>query len=168
MPLSLLFVSGFMCVFSIVIAFFKDIPDVKGDRQSSIPTLSVRLGVCCALPRVLALRFSDARAVTGAYHAERVRDDAARRICRVCAGLPRPCTRALTPARARSAIAFGALSASMWCRVVLVGTHTLLASRLLHTARTCDPGDAKSTYAAYMQLWQLFYAEYALIPLFGR
>ena len=41
----LLFASGFMSIFSVVIAFFKDIPDVKGDRRSSIQTLSVRLGV---------------------------------------------------------------------------------------------------------------------------
>ena len=44
-----------MSIFSVVIAFFKDIPDVKGDKSSSIQTLSVRLGVrglkharCCA------------------------------------------------------------------------------------------------------------------------
>ena len=34
-----------MSIFSVVIAFFKDIPDVKGDKSSSIETLSVRLGV---------------------------------------------------------------------------------------------------------------------------
>lgn len=34
-----------MSIFSVVIAFFKDIPDVKGDKTSSINTLSVRLGV---------------------------------------------------------------------------------------------------------------------------
>jgi len=41
----LLFASAFMSIFSVVIAFFKDIPDVKGDKTSSINTLSVRLGV---------------------------------------------------------------------------------------------------------------------------
>ncbi len=45
MTFPLLFASGFMSIFSVVIAFFKDIPDVKGDRRSSIQTLSVRLGV---------------------------------------------------------------------------------------------------------------------------
>jgi len=34
-----------MCFFSVVIAFFKDIPDVKGDRLAAIQTLSVRNGV---------------------------------------------------------------------------------------------------------------------------
>ena len=41
----LLFASTFMSIFSVVIAFFKDIPDVKGDKGSSIQTLPVRLGV---------------------------------------------------------------------------------------------------------------------------
>ncbi|KAL3150572.1 hypothetical protein ABBQ32_000382 [Trebouxia sp. C0010 RCD-2024] len=35
----------FMLVFSVVIALFKDIPDVKGDSQANVKTLSVRLGV---------------------------------------------------------------------------------------------------------------------------
>ena len=40
-----IFASCFMCFFSVVIAFFKDIPDVKGDRLAAIQTLSVRNGV---------------------------------------------------------------------------------------------------------------------------
>jgi hypothetical protein len=45
LPVSLIFVTAMMCLFSVVIAFFKDIPDVRGDRMSSIRTLSVRFGV---------------------------------------------------------------------------------------------------------------------------
>ncbi|KAG2431452.1 hypothetical protein HXX76_009467 [Chlamydomonas incerta] len=41
---SVVFVIGFMLFFSIVIALFKDIPDVLGDRQAGVRTLSVRLG----------------------------------------------------------------------------------------------------------------------------
>ncbi|KAG2491279.1 hypothetical protein HYH03_010285 [Edaphochlamys debaryana] len=41
---SVLFVATFMLFFSIVIALFKDIPDVLGDRQAGMRTLSVRLG----------------------------------------------------------------------------------------------------------------------------
>eukprot|EP01023_Acetabularia_acetabulum_P060472 TRINITY_DN726_c0_g1_i3.p1 TRINITY_DN726_c0_g1~~TRINITY_DN726_c0_g1_i3.p1 ORF type:complete len:409 (-),score=22.00 TRINITY_DN726_c0_g1_i3:1327-2553(-) len=41
---SLIFVLGFMLLFSIVIALFKDIPDVAGDRKMGIFTLTVRLG----------------------------------------------------------------------------------------------------------------------------
>uniref|UniRef100_A0A061R0W1 Homogenitisate phytyltransferase n=1 Tax=Tetraselmis sp. GSL018 TaxID=582737 RepID=A0A061R0W1_9CHLO len=39
------FTMGFMFLFSIVIALFKDIPDTKGDVQADVRTLSVRLGV---------------------------------------------------------------------------------------------------------------------------
>jgi len=38
------FATAFMFVFSIVIALFKDIPDVSGDRHAGVRTLSVRLG----------------------------------------------------------------------------------------------------------------------------
>jgi homogentisate phytyltransferase/homogentisate geranylgeranyltransferase len=44
----LAFTIAFMLLFSIVIALFKDIPDVKGDDQAGVRTASVRLGV----PRV--------------------------------------------------------------------------------------------------------------------
>lgn len=38
------FATGFMLLFSIVIALFKDIPDVRGDARAGIQTLSVRWG----------------------------------------------------------------------------------------------------------------------------
>ncbi|KAG0565173.1 hypothetical protein KC19_8G170200 [Ceratodon purpureus] len=40
----LLFATGFMCFFSIVIALAKDIPDVEGDKVYGIRSFSVRLG----------------------------------------------------------------------------------------------------------------------------
>eukprot|EP00850_Spirogloea_muscicola_P022613 SM000303S11791 [mRNA] locus=s303:117761:132211:- [translate_table: standard] len=40
----LIFATSFMCLFSIVIALFKDIPDVEGDRVFGIRSFSVRLG----------------------------------------------------------------------------------------------------------------------------
>ena len=39
-----IFATGFMFVFSIVIALFKDIPDIAGDKQAGVNTLSVRFG----------------------------------------------------------------------------------------------------------------------------
>mmetsp|Transcript_7505 Transcript_7505/g.15287 ORF Transcript_7505/g.15287 Transcript_7505/m.15287 type:complete len:438 (-) Transcript_7505:120-1433(-) len=39
------FATAFMCLCSVVIALFKDIPDVKGDTIAEVRTLSVRLGV---------------------------------------------------------------------------------------------------------------------------
>eukprot|EP00899_Mesostigma_viride_P013741 jgi/Mesvir1/22368/Mv17869-RA.1 len=45
MTLPLVFGTAFMCFFSIVIALFKDMPDVEGDRLHRIFSMSVRLGV---------------------------------------------------------------------------------------------------------------------------
>jgi homogentisate phytyltransferase / homogentisate geranylgeranyltransferase len=42
---SVLFMTAFMAFFSIVIALFKDIPDVRGDRMHDTRTASVRYGV---------------------------------------------------------------------------------------------------------------------------
>lgn len=39
------FTIGFMLLFSVVIALFKDIPDVKGDTQAGVRTFSIRHGV---------------------------------------------------------------------------------------------------------------------------
>ncbi|KAF8376768.1 hypothetical protein HHK36_031564 [Tetracentron sinense] len=41
---SLVFATAFMCFFSTVIALFKDIPDVEGDRDFGIQSFTVRLG----------------------------------------------------------------------------------------------------------------------------
>merc|ERR1712072_1478615 len=42
---NLVFSIFFMCIYSIVIALFKDIPDIMGDAKEGIQTLSVRLGI---------------------------------------------------------------------------------------------------------------------------
>ena len=45
-PYNLWFAICFMTVYGIVIALFKDLPDVEGDSKEDVLTLSVRLGVC--------------------------------------------------------------------------------------------------------------------------
>jgi homogentisate phytyltransferase / homogentisate geranylgeranyltransferase len=53
-----IFATGFMLMFSIVIALFKDLPDIAGDKKAGVRTLSVRLGqervfwLCIALLEV--------------------------------------------------------------------------------------------------------------------
>jgi homogentisate phytyltransferase/homogentisate geranylgeranyltransferase len=53
-----IFATGFMLMFSIVIALFKDLPDIAGDKKAGVQTLSVRLGqervfwLCIALLEV--------------------------------------------------------------------------------------------------------------------
>lgn len=56
----LLFTVAFMFVFSIVIALFKDIPDIKGDDEAGLRTLSVRFGPRTVLNVCLGL-------LTGCY-----------------------------------------------------------------------------------------------------
>nr|KYP34172.1 hypothetical protein KK1_044902 [Cajanus cajan] len=43
-PRSLIFATAFMGFFSVVIALFKDIPDIEGDKIFGIRSFSVRLG----------------------------------------------------------------------------------------------------------------------------
>ena len=51
---------------------------------------------------------------------------------------------------------------------VLMAAHAILALYMLQSLSNCNTSDPTAIYAAYMRLWQLFYFEYALIPLFGR
>ena len=41
-----------MTVYGVVIALFKDLPDVEGDSKEDVRTLSVRLGVCSLFKHV--------------------------------------------------------------------------------------------------------------------
>ncbi|KAK1324155.1 hypothetical protein QJS10_CPA02g01294 [Acorus calamus] len=41
---SLISATAFMCFFSVVIALFKDIPDIEGDRKFGIQSFSVHIG----------------------------------------------------------------------------------------------------------------------------
>jgi homogentisate phytyltransferase/homogentisate geranylgeranyltransferase len=44
LPPEVIALSAFVMIFSLAIALFKDIPDLRGDRQHRIFTLTVRLG----------------------------------------------------------------------------------------------------------------------------
>ena len=94
--------AAFMSLFSLVIAFFKDIPDVRGDRASAIRTLSVRFGeaavfrVCVAL---LLVAYAGAAAAA-----------------LLASGLPWPA------ARFALAAAHAALAGALWRRSLRVDT----------------------------------------------
>ena len=70
--------------------------------------------------------------------------------------------------RHRSALAVGVYSPTAWCRYVLVVSHVLLAASLWKAASATDTTSGASLTATYMFVWKLFYAEYCLLPLFGR
>lgn len=44
-PWPVLFATAFMTIFAVVIALFKDLPDVRGDKEHGVRTFSVRMGV---------------------------------------------------------------------------------------------------------------------------
>jgi histidinol dehydrogenase len=67
-----------------------------------------------------------------------------------------------------SAVAVGLYSSTAWCRYVLVVSHVLLAGSLWKAASATDTASGASLTATYMFVWKLFYAEYCLLPLFGR
>ena len=54
-PMNLWCAIGFMTVYGIVIALFKDLPDVEGDMKQNVRTLSVRLGPSFVFNLCLAL-----------------------------------------------------------------------------------------------------------------
>jgi homogentisate phytyltransferase/homogentisate geranylgeranyltransferase len=71
-------------------------------------------------------------------------------------------------AAGRSAVVAGMYSPSVWCRYILVAAHALMARSLWAATRATDASSGASLTATYMFIWKLFYAEYALLPLFGR
>ncbi|KAF5195599.1 Homogentisate phytyltransferase 1 protein [Thalictrum thalictroides] len=120
----LIFGTTFMCFFVAVIALFKDIPDVDGDRHYGIQSFSVQLGqekVFWLCINMLLMAYGSA-VVIGA-------------------SLPYPLSKMVT----------------------VVG-HCMLASILWLRARCVDVRNKGDVTSFYMFIWNLFYAEYFLIP----
>ncbi|KAJ4828171.1 hypoxanthine-guanine phosphoribosyltransferase [Turnera subulata] len=121
----LIFATAFMSFFSVVIALFKDIPDIEGDKIFGIRSFSVRLGqkkvfwICIALLEI-------------AYGV---------------------------------AISVGAASAYNWSKYITVLGHAILGAILWMRARSVDLQNKAEITSCYMFIWQLFYAEYLLVPL---
>ncbi|KAI3956418.1 hypothetical protein MKX01_016831 [Papaver californicum] len=121
----LIFATAFMSFFSVVIALFKDIPDIVGDKIFGIRSFTVRLGQ--------------------------------ERVFWICVYL-------LEMAYA-VAILVGASSSNPWSKLVTVLGHIILASVLWLRAKSVDLKSKTVITSFYMFIWQLFYAEYLLIPL---
>ncbi|CAN6721944.1 unnamed protein product [Malus baccata var. baccata] len=121
---SLAFAVFFMCIFSSVIALFKDIPDVDGDRDFGIQSFSVSLGQ--------------------------------EKVYWVCVNM-------LLMAYG-AALAIGASSSFLPCKLFTIIGHSALASLLWIRARSVDIANKASLTSFYMFIWKLFYAEYFLIP----
>jgi homogentisate phytyltransferase / homogentisate geranylgeranyltransferase len=128
--------SLFYCVFGVVIALMKDVPDVRGDLSSRVRTFSVRLGQ----DRVFHWT---RRLLTGLFWA-------------YGAGLMRS---AIVTALRSSAVPLEcalrgiAAVAAFWA-----------GQSVRRQSRGVDPNDPGQVYEYYMHLWKLFYGSYLALP----
>jgi homogentisate phytyltransferase / homogentisate geranylgeranyltransferase len=128
--------SLFYCVFGVVIALMKDVPDVQGDLSSRVRTFSVRLGQ----DRVFHWT---RRLLTGLFWAYGV-------------GLMRS---AIVTTVRSSAVpvecAFRGIAAvaAFWA-----------GQSVRRQSRGVDPNDPGQVYEYYMHLWKLFYGSYLALP----
>jgi homogentisate phytyltransferase / homogentisate geranylgeranyltransferase len=128
--------SLFYCVFGVVIALMKDVPDVRGDLSSRVRTFSVRLGQ----DRVFHWT---RRLLTGLFWA-------------YGAGLMRS---AIVTAVRSSAVPLEcalrgiAAVAAFWA-----------GQSVRRQSRGVDPNDPGQVYEYYMHLWKLFYGSYLALP----
>jgi homogentisate phytyltransferase/homogentisate geranylgeranyltransferase len=147
----LAFAVSFMALFSVVIALFKDLPDVAGDRANGISTFSVRFGTprvfgCCVA--ILAAAYAG-----GAFYGL---DMARRAVLTLLAASGSGSVASLAPAAVAAAALPGAL--------VTLG-HVLMGGLLVRRSARVDASSPPSLAAHYMWVWKLFYAEYILLPL---
>lgn len=141
----LAFAVSFMALFSVVIALFKDLPDVKGDRANGIATFSVRFGT----PRVFWCCVGILAAAYGGGVAYGL--DMARRALALAAG-------------GGGGGALPLLAAALPGVLVAAG-HAVLGCWLVGRSRGVDTSSPEALTAHYMWVWKLFYAEYLLLPL---
>jgi homogentisate phytyltransferase / homogentisate geranylgeranyltransferase len=128
--------SLFYCVFGVVIALMKDVPDVRGDLSSRVRTFSVRLGQ----DRVFHW---SRRLLTGLFWA-------------FGAGLMQSAVvTAVRSAQIPVECVFRACAAvaALWA-----------GQSVRRQSRGVDPNDSAQVYEYYMHLWKLFYGSYLALP----
>ena len=186
----LVFATSFMLLFSIVIALFKDIPDVKGDVQVQalgglVHTAWLRLTAPGLQAGVRTPEREEGRV-------QRVLDlhlPAGARLCRrrghgpALSGAP-ACLPACLPACFPAFCLLPAAAASAagahlrvprltpaphmqigWRRWVAAAAHAALGAVLVLRARQTDLQQPQELYSCYMFVWKLFYLEYLLLPI---
>ncbi|KAL6573653.1 hypothetical protein OROHE_002112 [Orobanche hederae] len=147
---SLAFAIICMTLFVTVIALFKDIPDVDGDRDFGIQTISVALG---------KKRFRSL------IHVSRPQIILGLRLrCCCCGGKVFWLCISILLIAYGSAVVIGASSSLLLSKLVTVTGHCILASVLWFRANTVNLDSNASITSFYMFIWKLFYTEYLLIP----
>lgn len=131
--------TAFFAVFGAIIAFMKDVPDVKGDAINNIRSFSVRAGaermfkICTALTWTLFMGAS--------------------------VGMLGAARHAMVQAGA------GLLSWTVLARSAVAVMAAWAGATLRNKAREVDPHDGQQVYTYYMFLWKLFYCSYLALPL---
>lgn len=120
-----IFVSGIISIYAIVIALFKDIPDVEGDKVNGINSLALQIGP--------------------------------KRVFWICIGLLETVYGV--------AILTGLSSTRFWVRLIMVIGHGVLGFVLWRKANLVDLKSNQATESFYLFIWNLFYAEFLLVPL---
>jgi homogentisate phytyltransferase/homogentisate geranylgeranyltransferase len=131
--------TAFVVVFSVVIAIFKDIPDLEGDRRYNIATFTVRLGQ----QRV----FNLARWILT--------------VCYLGLAIAAPWIPGLNAPFLL--ISHGAIVALFWWRSQRVALGDAPVST--HDPHSPDPPQPLTFAAFYQFIWQLFFLEYLLYPV---
>lgn len=131
--------TAFFAVFGTIIAIMKDIPDIVGDRLFSIPSFSVKLG------------------------AKRVFDFAWQLLFSLLSLSAFACSASVIPtllhAGANKAVLGNSLS-----RVASSVVLFALSKDVKKRASVVKPEDSDSVFKYYMQMWNIFYACYIILP----
>ncbi len=131
--------TAFFAVFGTIIAIMKDIPDIVGDRLFSIPSFSVKLGAKRVFAFAWQLLFSLLSLSAVACSASVV-----------------PSILQLGFSRAT----VGNTVSRLACSVVLFA----LSKDVRKRASVVKPEDSDSVFKYYMQMWNIFYACYIILP----
>jgi homogentisate phytyltransferase/homogentisate geranylgeranyltransferase len=131
--------TAFFAVFGTIIAIMKDIPDIVGDRLFSIPSFSVKLGAKRVFAFAWQLLFSLLSLSAFA------------------------CSASVVPTLLQvgaNRVTVGNLISRLACSVVLFA----LSKDVRKRASVVKPEDSDSVFKYYMQMWNIFYACYIILP----
>ncbi|PQQ08405.1 homogentisate phytyltransferase 1 chloroplastic isoform X1 [Prunus yedoensis var. nudiflora] len=148
----LIFATAFMSFFSVVIALFKDIPDIDGDKYSAFGLLQYvwdKSG------------WYEGLSSNGFQNALKDRGPTLLSINPLVFWI---CISLLEMAYG-VAVLVGASSGFLMSKCITVLGHAILASILWNRAKSVDLNSKAAITTFYMFIWKLFYAEYLLIPL---
>ncbi|KAG6472314.1 hypothetical protein ZIOFF_069774 [Zingiber officinale] len=155
----LIFATAFMTFFSVVIALFKDIPDLEGDRIFGIRSYTVRLGqqrvfwICVYLLQVAYSVAIMIGATSSCLWSKIITVGGRFNLLLFGSPLFSPLFFLFKPQDDKILLALQILG------------HAVLALILWSRASSLDLTSKAAITSFYMFIWKLFYAEYLLIPL---